>query len=189
MAEKSDFPPRVIAALLGVSERRLQQLQAEGWIPRGSTPGTYPMVGAVQGYIRFLRENGRATGRGAEHSRLARAQAVKVEMENSRRAGLYVLHTHVMDLLSNVTTTLVSALESIPGRVANELAATNDPAVVRQRLQDEHRTVRGALADRVDEFAHSCADLADAGDDAPAAEEEDAGRMGERGARLTAERA
>jgi hypothetical protein len=189
MAEKSDFPPRVIAALLGVSERRLQQLQTEGWIPRGSSPGTYPMVGAVQGYIRFLRENGRATGRGAEHSRLARAQAVKVEMENSRRSGLYVLHTHVMDLLSHVTTTLVSSLESIPGRLANELATTNDPAVIRQRLQDEHRSVRRALADRVDEFAQSCQDRSDAGDDAAPAEEEDAGRVGQREPRLTSERA
>ena len=45
----------VLAKLLDISERRVRQLSAEGIIPKGAR-GRYEMVGAVRGYIRYLRE-------------------------------------------------------------------------------------------------------------------------------------
>ena len=44
----------VIAKLLDISPRRVQQLSSDGVIPRASR-GKYELVPAVQGYIRFLR--------------------------------------------------------------------------------------------------------------------------------------
>jgi hypothetical protein len=171
MAEpRKDFPGQMISALLMISERRLQQLAAEGWIPSGENRGEYPLVGAVQGYIRYKEAHGRETGRGAEHSRLARAQAVKVEMENYRRAGEYILKSQVHELLTELMTALVGGLEGIPGRTANEFAGSSDPAYIRQRQQDEHRIVRSLLADRLEKFAQSLEDSADTGRDNQAAE-------------------
>lgn len=183
MAAPSDFPPAMIAALLGVTERRLQQLASREdggpWIPKGEKPGTYPLVGAVQGYIKFLREHGRATGRGVDHSRLARAQSVKVEMENMRRAGQLMQTELVLELMTSITTQLNSALEGLSGGLANELANVNDPAAIRQRLQDEFRGIRRQLSDRVQEFAVGCESRADDLTDVPAADAQDAGRVGE----------
>lgn len=51
------FSAKVIARLLNISERRLQQLAREGIVPRASR-GKYPMAGCVRGYIKYLQEGG-----------------------------------------------------------------------------------------------------------------------------------
>lgn len=52
------FNVQTIAALLDCSEREVQKLAGEGVIPRERT-GQYPLVGAVQGYVRHLRARSR----------------------------------------------------------------------------------------------------------------------------------
>lgn len=44
----------VISKLLDITPRRLQQLAKEGFIPKAAR-GKYPLIGAVQGYIRYLK--------------------------------------------------------------------------------------------------------------------------------------
>jgi hypothetical protein len=178
-APRSDFPAETIAQLLGLTPRRLQQLAAEGFIPR-SERGLYPLVGAVQGYIRYLKEHSREANRSSEHQRLARAQAVKVEMENYRRAGESVLREQVFELLMKLSAEVVGALEGIPGRTANEYAASQDPAFIRQRQQDELRAVRSILADTLEQFAQSLEDRAEYGEGAQAAAPASAEPVGER---------
>lgn len=178
-AARGDFPAKVIAELLGITPRRLQQLANDGFVPR-SDRGQYPLIGSVQGYIRYLKQASRESNRSSEHQRLARAQAVKVEMENYRRAGEYVLREHVYELLTTLNTALKGAHEGIPGRTANEFAATDDAAYIRKRQQEELRTVRRLLADTLEEFSQSLEDSEDHGaDDAPA-EKPDAEPVGER---------
>jgi phage terminase Nu1 subunit (DNA packaging protein) len=80
------FDVQTIASLLQLTPRRLQQLAKEGYIEVDDR-GRYPLVGAVRGYIRYLKEHGRETGRGSAHTALAHAQAQKVHMENWRRMG------------------------------------------------------------------------------------------------------
>lgn len=48
------FPGRIIAALLEITERRLQQLVVDGWIPRAAR-GEYSLRDSVRGYIRSLK--------------------------------------------------------------------------------------------------------------------------------------
>ena len=176
-APVADFPAKTIASLLGITERRLQQLAAEGFVPK-SERGLYPLIGAVQGYIRYLKEHTRASSRSSQSQRLASAQATKVEMENKRRAGEYILREQVHELLSVAFTTLTGSLEGIPGRTANEYAATDDAALIRRRQQEELRAVRTVIADALDEFAESVEHPADSSDgDTPAAGE-DAEPMG-----------
>lgn len=60
MAADADriFPPKLIASFLDVSESELRKLAREGWIPKAER-GSYPLVGCVQGYIRYLRKDAR----------------------------------------------------------------------------------------------------------------------------------
>jgi len=168
MAAK-DFSADAIAQLLGITARRLQQLAAEGFIPKGER-GRYPLVESVQGYVRYLKQTQRATSRSSEHQRLAKAQAVKVEMANLRQAGQLILHEQVFELLAKLTTEITSGLESIPGRTASEFASISDPALIRQRQQDEHRKLRDILANTLELFAESCEDLEATGESGEAAE-------------------
>lgn len=52
------FNAQTIAALLDCSEREVTKLAGDGVIPRESA-GRYPLVGAVQGYVRHLRARSR----------------------------------------------------------------------------------------------------------------------------------
>lgn len=178
MSGSRDFKAEAIAQLLGVSTRRLQQLAAEGFIPKGAERGTYPLVGSVQGYIRYLKESSRESNRSSEHQRLARAQAVKVEMENYKRAGESILREDVHELLATIMNTLVAELEGIPGRTAGEYASITDPAEIRRRQQDECRAVRSVIADALEKFAEHREDLADIGPGDAAADAANAERMG-----------
>lgn len=53
----NEYSGAIIAKLLCISERRLQQLAREGTIPKTSR-GKYPLIASVQGYVRFLQTSG-----------------------------------------------------------------------------------------------------------------------------------
>jgi hypothetical protein len=53
----NEYSGALIAKLVCITERRLQQLAREGVIPKSSR-GKYPLIGAVQGYVRYLQTSG-----------------------------------------------------------------------------------------------------------------------------------
>jgi hypothetical protein len=53
----NEYSGALIAKLLCITERRLQQLAREGTIPKTSR-GKYPLIASVQGYVRFLQTSG-----------------------------------------------------------------------------------------------------------------------------------
>jgi hypothetical protein len=182
MADDHDLPSRrvtgtVLAAVLGLTDRRLRQLRDEGHIQQ-TDDGDYELGPAVQGYARFL--GSRKPIRDSEHAALARAQAEKVRRENLRARGLLQPVELVDETLQGVTSVVVSELEGIPGRLANELAGTSEPAVVRARLQDECRAVRTAVADYLERRADALSAMQDGGDDVAPAAEADALAVGRR---------
>lgn len=148
------FPGRLIASLLDLTERRLQQLVASGWIPRAER-GAYGLRESVRGYIRYLKEHGREQQRGHEQARLARAQAVRVEMENFKRMGELLPRAQVEEITQGLIVMMKSSHEALPGRLASELAAIADPPIVYQRLQTELRDVCDLCADFLDKRANA----------------------------------
>lgn len=180
MAEQQGlFQASVIANLLGISERRLQQLAVEGYVPKAER-GLYPLVGSVQGYIRYLKELGGKQKRGNEHARLVRAQAIKVEMENARRRGELVLSAQVDDLLFTLSAELGAQLDGQLAGRANEIAGINEPAKCRELLLDTAHAIRRAVSERIEQWAQARSDGADSSEDPEAAAEEDAARVGGR---------
>ena len=78
-------PIGVIARLLDLSERRVQQLSREGVIPKAER-GQYDLIGSVRGYVRYLRDQALKAQAGApdyaaERARFIRARADLAEME------------------------------------------------------------------------------------------------------------
>lgn len=54
---RADYPGKLIARLLNITERRLQQLAREGIVPKAAH-GKYPLAGCVRGYIMYLQNAG-----------------------------------------------------------------------------------------------------------------------------------
>ena len=146
------FDVQVIAKLLMIEPRRVQQLVAEGFIPKGPERGKYSLVGSVQGYIKYLKEHSRETGRGSQQQRLAAAQAAKVEMENYRRMGVIVTEAQAEETCTGLVSIMRAGHEALPGRLANELAGL-EPAAIYQRLQGELRSVLDQCADFLEKRA------------------------------------
>lgn len=154
MASDGKFDVRTIAKLLMLDERRIQQLVKEGWIPKGEDRGRYGLVESVQGYIRYLKEGSRESARSSEHARLARAQAMKVEMSNYKALGELIAASHVDETTQGLVVRMRSGLEALKGRLSNELAG-QDPPFIYQRLEREHRAVLNSCADWLAERATS----------------------------------
>ncbi|MDR0770819.1 MAG: hypothetical protein LBE75_06425 [Burkholderiales bacterium] len=75
----------VVARLLDLDPRRVQQLAKEGIIPRAKR-GEYNAASCVRAYIHYLRArlDGEAGDQVAEKTLLVRAQRVKTEIESDR---------------------------------------------------------------------------------------------------------
>lgn len=84
------YPVDTIAKLLDLTPRRVQQLAAEGIIPRADG-GRYELVPVVRGYVKYLRD--RAIGaempavEGEHKRRLLKPRADIAEFEAQRLAG------------------------------------------------------------------------------------------------------
>jgi phage terminase Nu1 subunit (DNA packaging protein) len=176
------YPAATIAKLFGLTERRVQQLAKDGIIPRAER-GKYDLIGAVQGYIKYLQERavGRADGEYAESAdikierkRLISAQADKTESENYKLRGELIPLELVEDCLNQVAVLYGSGIDALPGRLANELSGINDPAEIKSLLFDECRRVRKATADMLRGFSETYGGGKAVGGDSGRPEGEDA---------------
>lgn len=171
------FPAPIMANLLEITPRRLQQLVADGWIAR-PIHGKYSLVETVRGYIRFLKQSQRDNQRGGETARVARAQAVKLEMENFRRMGELGAWPQIIDVMSGLIVTMKSSHEGVPGRLASELAAISEPPVIYKRLQQELRRIDDLCADYLEQRAASLEGMPRPGEATEALSPDDSDQMG-----------
>ena len=70
--------------LLMLTKQRVQQLVKAGYIPKPAKD-TYPIVGAVQGYIKFLKDDERRTSKVQADSRVRDARAREIELRIAER--------------------------------------------------------------------------------------------------------
>jgi hypothetical protein len=89
MSATATYPLDVIARLLMLTPRRVQQLVKEGIIPKAER-GRYELVPAVQGYIRYLKDRAiggdMAGGEAEDKARLMKARADIAQFEAQRLA-------------------------------------------------------------------------------------------------------
>ena len=115
-------PIAVIARLLDLSERRIQQLSREGVIPKAER-GQYDLVAAVRGYVAYLRDlavkaQAGAPDFGAERARLIKAKADLAEMEADGRRGELLPADAVEAAWTAVLARLRARLLVLPDRLA-----------------------------------------------------------------------
>jgi phage terminase Nu1 subunit (DNA packaging protein) len=120
-------PVAVIARLLDLTERRVQQLAREGIIPpaarSGDERGRYDLVGAVRGYVHYLREQvvrsqAGTTDFGAERARLVKAKADLAEMDAGARRSDLLPAGEVEEAWIAVLARLRARLLVLPDRLA-----------------------------------------------------------------------
>jgi phage terminase Nu1 subunit (DNA packaging protein) len=139
-------PIGVIARLLDLSERRVQQLSREGVIPKAER-GQYDLVAAVRGYVAYLRDlavraEAGAPDFGVERARLIKAKADIAEMEASGRRGELLPAEDVEAAWTAVLARLRARLLVLPDRLAPLWHQETTIAGVRDQIR---KAVREAL--------------------------------------------
>lgn len=123
MATGNFQPVRVIARVLLLTERRVQQLAAEGVIPKASR-GQYDFIESVRGYIRHLREqiepgrSNKVTILDDERARLTRARASIAELDERERREELVPAVQIEKFLQSILSRVRQGVLTLPSRAA-----------------------------------------------------------------------
>jgi phage terminase Nu1 subunit (DNA packaging protein) len=145
-------PIAVIAKLLDLSERRVQQLSREGVIPK-ATRGQYDLIGSVRGYVRYLRDQAARAQAGApdyasERARFIRARADLAEMEAEQRRGALIAAEDVEAAWIAVLALLRTRLLALPDRLA-------PLAFEQSTVGDTRNLIRAVLREVLDDLAET----------------------------------
>lgn len=143
-------PIGVIAKLLDLSERRVQQLSREGVIPKAER-GQYDLIGSVRGYVRYLRDQAVKAQAGApdyaaERARFIRARADLSEMEAEEKRRSLIAADQIEAAWIAVLALLRTRLLSLPDRLAPQ--AFDQPTV-----GDTRNLIRAAIREVLDDLA------------------------------------
>lgn len=95
---------------------------------------------------------GEAVGKDA-NIRYRAAKAERAELDLLEKSGELVLREEARRVFLDVAAVAGPHLDSIAGRLANELAGETDPGAVRQRIFEETRRVRTQVAGELLELA------------------------------------
>lgn len=143
-------PIGVIARLLDLSERRVQQLSREGVIPKAER-GQYDLIGAVRGYVRYLRDQAQKAQAGApdyaaERARFIRARADLAEMEAQEKRRALIAADQIEAAWIAVLALLRTRMLALPDRLAPQ--AFDQPTV-----GDTRALIRTAIREVLDDLA------------------------------------
>lgn len=143
-------PIGVIARLLDLSERRVQQLSREGVIQKAER-GQYDLIGSVRGYVRYLRDQALKAQAGApdyaaERARFIRARADLAEMEAEEKRRSLIAADQIEAAWIAVLALLRTRLLALPDRLAPQ-------AFEQSTVGDTRNLIRAAIREVLDDLA------------------------------------
>ena len=143
-------PIGVIARLLDLSERRVQQLSREGVIPKAER-GQYDLIGSVRGYVHYLRDQAIKAQAGApdyaaERARFIRARADLAEMEAEEKRGALIAAEQIEAAWIAVLALLRTRLLALPDRLAPQVFEQSTVGDTRNLIRMTIREVLDDLA-------------------------------------------
>ena len=148
MSDQPVYPAKVIASLFDITERRVQQLVAQGVIPK-TERGRYELFPAVQGYIKFLRERKLSEAvvsldEARQRKLAAEAELAEIELAKARADVVRIddVARQWDAILSGVRTRLLA----LPTKVAPMVAVENDQSIVKEMIEDGVYSALGELA-------------------------------------------
>lgn len=178
---------KTIAALFGVTTRRVQQLTQEGIISatKQGNANRYDLLATIQKYIRYLTEkaNGREPskkdveieGRKLEaEADLKRSKADMAALQLKELEGKMHRSEDVEAVMTDLVYTIRSMLMALPGRLAVDVVAAQTAAEASEIIRVEvHKILEGLAAYKYDpeEYARRVrdregwSDLSDDADD------------------------
>lgn len=163
------IPISQAALLLMISDERVRQLVKQGYIERPAR-GRVPLVGAVQGYIRFLRDEDRRSTKSAADNRVREARAREIELRTAREAGELIPAEEAVAYTQAVVGALISRMNGLPAQITRNL--------------DERRKIESMLDAIREEVAAVCEEHGAAYEALPdthsGTEADDADRVGEK---------
>ena len=149
-------PIGVIAKLLDLSERRVQQLSREGVIPKAER-GQYDLIGSVRGYVRYLRDQAVKSQAGApdymaERARFIRARADLAEMDAQEKRRSLIAADQIEVAWIAVLALLRTRLLALPDRLAPQVFEQSTVGDTRNLIRATIREVLDDLAEPDIEF-------------------------------------
>jgi hypothetical protein len=156
MTAKSPLPEvsgKVAAEVLGLSVRHFGRLVREGVLPRASKR-RFSVAAVVQAFVAYVSAGREGSGDLAEERRLLTiAQRRQIELSMQTRREQLVELDAAGRVFDAAMVIVGGQLDGLGGRMAAELAAVSDPAVIRARVFDECRRIRNVAADELEAFA------------------------------------
>lgn len=138
----------MLAKFLMISPRHLQRLVADGWVQKDPSD-RYTVVGGVQGYIRYLKDENRRGSQAAGKNRTADARAREIELRIQKAERTVIPFDEAVASMNFAMGAMRAEME---GTAAN---ITRDREL-RHRIQDAHDGILKRAAERI---ARECAAL------------------------------
>ena len=150
--------------LLELTPARIGQLIKSGFIEKRGRDQV-PLVSAVRGYIRFLKDEERKSSSTASATRIQDARCREIELRIAERESRLVDIVEHQDLFAETFGIVKAGLAGVPARVTRD-------AAIRQKIEME---IDDVLRRAADCFEHGTADLRASGSSAAPISEDDAG--------------
>lgn len=116
------YTSKVVAAWLGLTERRVRQLRDEGVISE-KQPGLYDLQATVTKYIIFIRNGSGKINLNDERAGLTRAKREAAEMENKVRMGELHRTQDIETGLKTVFLNIRGRFLALPAKLSPTLAS------------------------------------------------------------------
>jgi hypothetical protein len=129
------------ARLLMISEERIRQLVKQGYIPRAEKRGYVQLVGAVQGYLRYLKDDERRSSKSAADSRVRDARALEIELRIAERSRDLIPLEDALADMAEFAAAVRSELAGLPARLTRIMDE-------RQKIESEVDGVLTRLSER-----------------------------------------
>jgi phage terminase Nu1 subunit (DNA packaging protein) len=150
--DDGSHPIATVAALLDLTERRVQQLTAEGVIPRIGH-GRYNLPMAVRGYIKYLRERAvQGDPKGADEVGVSRAALLKARarmatLEADQAEGQLLKRSDVEKAWTTIISAMRTRLLAIPSSTAQAIVYLNTAPQIATMLTN-------AIGEALDDIAN-----------------------------------
>jgi hypothetical protein len=132
-----------IGAVLGITKQAVGKLHKQRGMP---VDGIESAVAWHAKNVNPRKEKPPVGSIGDETARLKSAQADIAEIDAARMRGELIEAEEVRLVFAAAAVVFASQMQGLPGRVANELAALDDPALITHKLRDEIRRIREAVS-------------------------------------------
>lgn len=128
--------------LLMLTKQRVQQLVKAGYIPKPAKD-TYPVVGAVQGYIKFLKDDERRTSKVQADSRVRDARAKEIELRIAERERDLIPIEDAKGEIAALVSDVRAEIVGLGARVTRDME-------LRRQIDTEVDGILGRLAERAE---------------------------------------